>query len=238
MSGATISIIINVLLFLVIIGLIIWIILLYRKPPCVANATLCNSFCKSNCSSLCPSGSCTPSAALCNSFCQSNCSNLCPQQPSTPLVSFVIFGTTPAPCVTRTTNTIKGIMIQDNTSLRLVPTSNTNNSSAHWYFIPTKASSNIIIQNVGSGGYINVNPTNSAITVQSGISNATSFQWQISTGSNINYLVYVSPTANGCPNNAQYITFQADNSIKMSCVQAGVSGQWWYTSPTNSGLVG
>jgi hypothetical protein len=234
MSGTTISIIFNVFFVLVIIGLAIWIILLYRKPACVANATLCSSFCKSNCNALCPGGSCTPSAALCDSFCKSNCSTLCTQTPGNALIPYIIFGTIPVPCLTVNNINIKGVMSQDSTSLKFLQLNNGSNTSSQWYFIPTTAN-NILIQNVNSSGYININPTTSEITVQSGVANATPIQWIISKSSNINYFVF-NTSANDCPSNLQYIAFQDDKTIKMSCIQSGVSGQWWYTLPANAAL--
>lgn len=213
-----IFIIISIFLLLVVIGLGIWIFFLYRKPPCTANATLCNTFCQSNCTTLCP---------------QTPVNNIKP-------IPYIIYGTEPTSCLTIDSNSIKGILGQNSGSptLQLVPVINDSVPNAQWYFIPTTKPNEVIIQNVGSGGYININTTNSAITVQSGISNATSLQWNLSKSNNIDYFVFNSPVNNGCPNNSQYMTFQNDNTIKMSCLQSGVTGQWWFISPITPAKVG
>lgn len=221
-----IFIIISIFLLLTVIGLAVWIFLLYRRETCTANAALCNSYCSSNCSTICP-----------------------PNINTTSLIPYNIYGSTPSSCLTLNSNTLKGIMAQTNGSgslsnstpgsLQLVAVTNSTNPLAQWYFIPTLKSNEVIIQNVGSKGYININPGTSTITVQNGISNATSIQWQIDKSSNITYFVFVSPTSNGCPNNAQYIVFQENNlNVKMACVQAGVTGQWWFTNPATAGQVG
>ncbi len=230
-GGSTwIFIIIIVFLLLALIGLAIWIFFLHRKPACTANAALCNSYCSTNCSTICP-----------------------PNTNTTALVPYNIYGTDPSTCLTLNSNTFKGIMAQTNGSgtlsnafpgsLQLVAATNSNNPLAQWYFIPTSTPGAIMIQNVGSKGYINISPgtsaATSAITIQNGISNATPVQWQINRSNNITYFVFVSPTNNGCQNNSQYIVFQENNlSVKMACVQGGVTGNNWFVNAATAGPVG
>ena len=175
--------IISIFLFFIIIILTICVVFLYTRPACIATGTLCDSYCATNCSTIC-----------------SGNTNI--------LIPYNIYGVNPVPCLTLD-NSNRGIMVQTNGNgvlsnvlpgvLQLLPTSDINNPLGQWYLIPSSTPNKIIIQNVGSKGYININPTTSVITVQSGISNATSVYWQISKRYNTNYFVFVSPENNSCP---------------------------------------
>lgn len=206
-------IILSVILLFIIIGLAVWIFFLYRKPACVANSTLCNSYCQSNCKTLCPN---TPN--------------------TTKSVSYIIYAVNNnvTSCVDLNSNNFNGIIGQNNQGiLQILPTSNISNLSCQWYLTPTSVPNQVIMQNAGTSGYININSTNSAVTVQSGISNASPIYWQINKSNNINYFAFTSSVSNGCSNNTQYITSQSNN-IQMICVSPRVTGQNWFTVPVTA----
>ena len=212
-------IILSVILLFIIIGLGVWIYYLYKRPAsvCVANAALCNSYCLSNCNTICTKTPTGPQATPYNIY---------------------AYNSNVGTCVSVNNTMFKGIMGQTGGSLQLETSSNINNSSCQWYFIPASKPGQIIIQNVGSLGYINI-AANSTITIQTGVSNATPLYWQINKYNNVNYFVFTSSVNNNCPNNLQYITFQTNGSaIQMACVTPTVTGQNWFTAPVAAQQIG
>jgi hypothetical protein len=202
-----ILLIISIFLLLAVIGLGIWIFFLYRKPPCTANAALCNSYCSANCNTICPT----------------NPTNTKP-------VPYTIYsvGNNYRGCLTTNNSNLKGIMAQTNPTgtVQIVASNNTSNPVCQWYILPSSVANQVIIQNVGSGGYVNIN--GKTVTVQSSVSNATSLIWQIDKNTNINYFVLVNNT---CSNGYSYVSFTGDGSngsnVQNEC---GGATAYWFTN--------
>lgn len=169
---------------------------------------------------------------------------------NTNIISFTIYGIVykQGICVNMSdTDNIAGIIGQtDSTnklstilpgSMTLVPTSNINNLLTQWYIIPTDKPNYVIIQNVASKGYMNIN--NLLITIQSDITNATPILWSITEQDNINYFEYFTTTkVNSCSEGLYYIVYDdSSKAILTSCVKTGVINQWWYTNPATAHII-
>ncbi len=212
------SYIIFLILLLTIIGLFVWIYIIYQKPvtPCVANAAICNTYCQSNCKTLCP--------------------NVCPPVVTT-LLPYNIYASPPPTGILSLDSTFNGVLAQnaDGISIGLMPLTTINSPLSQWYFIPTSNPNEIIIQNVGSKNYIHINGLTRLLYVST-IDDASPIQWQITGINNVNYFVFSPGVNTGCVSNTQYITFRS-NFIQMSCVEPGVTGASWFTSSATAAKV-
>ena len=164
-GGTSIFLLIGILiLFLAVIGLVIWIVILLRKQK------------TPNCLSQCP-----PTDATCGAFCKGNCSNYCALQSSIPIYLYGFNGTDNL-CST----TSQGVLVQadgqgnpsSSGTVIQVLSAVTSNTLAQWYIIPGSISGTVYLQNVSTSQYLSsgaLSGSDIAITLTPTIGSATAF---------------------------------------------------------------
>lgn len=249
---SAITIIVIALLSIIIVGLIIGL-LLKGRSGCNADSSICGTYCSQNCATYCtcptgPTGTNCPSCPTGTTGCN------CPVCPT---------GTTGCNCPTGS-NLLpmniylyngnydgalslsllsNGLVAQTDgngnpsttgTSVQFIPNSNSGNTSAMWYIIPT-GSNQFYLQNAASGLYLNMDPSSLAISMGSAAN--TPFTIQLSGSTNINYLIYY---ASSCDSDGAYLTYSEDpNSDAVgTCVNNNQGDiQYMFITPATFSIV-